>query len=428
MSMNQRGNPSTLGKPRSLLLLILLLGGALLAFFHRSLVPHQVLFANDGPLGSMSAHAEKMSQAITGFWHDLYWVGGEQPIPAPDFSDALSLALPPVIYLKIYAPLCLFLAGFSVWLFFRELEFGPMVCVLGGLAGGLNMLFFSNACWGLSNWNLTVATMFLSLSALVTKRIRQSWAKALLCGLGVGFGLMEGFDIGAILSLYTGVSIFFIVWNDEGSLTRKVTRSVWMPIVVVLFSAFVAYQTISTLVQTQIQGVAGTGQKAEEKQAHWDFATQWSLPLEETCRILVPGAFGYRMSAFLPPADKASAYWGSIGEDARIPLLESQDAKVRIQAARSIVQGGQLPPELEKALEGGDPNKLAEAVNLLRGRLSGAWSGSGEYPGVVVLILAAFGLANTLRQKDGPFLPAERRAVWYWAVIAVVSLLLALGR
>src|SRR5690606_22323181 len=96
------------------------------------------------------------------------------------------------------------LFGLSVWLCFRELGFRPMVCLLGGLAAGLNMHAFSIACWGLGHWVIAFSMVFLAISALVSKSIQRGWVRGILAGLAVGISLMEGFDVGAINSLYVG--------------------------------------------------------------------------------------------------------------------------------------------------------------------------------------------------------------------------------
>ena len=108
----------------------------------------------------------------------------------------LATLFSPVAYLKIYAPFTLLFLGFSAWLFFRQLNFGPMVCVLGGVAAGLNSHFLSNACWGLGNWNLSAGCTFLAMAAFYAKSIPKVWERAVLAGLAVGMNVMEGYDVG----------------------------------------------------------------------------------------------------------------------------------------------------------------------------------------------------------------------------------------
>src|SRR5205823_2229466 len=113
--------------------------------------------------------------AFTGQWNPLYWLGGEMPNPGPNVSNFLTMLMPPELLLKIFAPFSMFALGFGAWLFFRQLGLNPVVCALGGVAAGLNMHFLSNACWGLGNWNISFAMIFLGMAALSATAIRQTW-------------------------------------------------------------------------------------------------------------------------------------------------------------------------------------------------------------------------------------------------------------
>jgi hypothetical protein len=53
--------------------------------------------------------------------------------------------------------------------------------------------------------------------------------------------------------------------------------------------------------------------------------------------------------------------------------------------------------------------------------------GSGDYAGLLVMILAIFGAVNSWR-ADGPYSLRERRLVWFWVGAALVGLILAYGR
>ena len=136
--------------------------------------------------------------------------------------------------------------------------------------------------------------IFLALAALTSKSIKQTWAKAVLAGLAVGINLMEGFDVGAIMSIYVGIFIVFLAFSEEPGLTAKAMKGVGTEVLVVVFAALMAAHTIHSLVGTQIEGVTGTNQDTEPKERRWDFATQWSLPKMETARLLTPGLYGYR--------------------------------------------------------------------------------------------------------------------------------------
>jgi len=416
--------------PNYLLLLAGLLGAVLAVLFCRSFLPHQVLFANDIPLGALLAECNRLPGRFFGTWRNLSWLGMEAPSAAPTLSAILGTIFPPVLFMKFYAPATLLFVGFSAWVFFRQLEFQPAVCVLGGIAAGLNMHFFSTACWGLGTWNMSAGMIFLALAALCSKSIKQTWAKAVLAGLAVGMNLMEGFDVGAILSIYVGVFVLFRAFSEETGLARKTITAVLTEVLVVFFAGLIAAHTIHSLVETQIEGVAGTAQDEGTKERRWDFATQWSLPKVETLRLVTPGVFGYLLSPNIPGRDKSGAYWGLVGHDPRIEALQSDDPQVRAKVVAEMADRIALFPADQKDLDSSDRLTRDAAAGRIVRHFGFIWrhSGTGDYAGILVALLAVFALANSCRGPNTPFSPTERRAVWFWGGAALFSILAAYGR
>jgi hypothetical protein len=416
--------------PNYLLLLAGVLGAALAVLFYKSFQPHQVLFANDGPLGAMLAECNRLPGRFFGTWRNISWIGSEAPSAAPSLSAILMTIFPPALFLKIYAPATLFFVGFSAWVFFRQLEFNPAVCVLGGIAAGLNMHFLSTACWGLGAWNMSAGMIFLALAALSSKSIKPIWAKAVLAGLAVGLNLIEGFDVGAIMSIYVGIFVLFRAFSQESGLAGKTLRGILTEVLVVCFAGLIAAHTISSLVGTQIEGVTGTQQDTETKERRWDFATQWSLPKLETLRLVTPGVFGYLLAQNMTEQDKSAGYWGLVGQDPRIVALKSEDPQVRAKVVAQISQISPLWPKEQTGMDSSDRHTREAAAADIIQRLGfiARHTGTGEYAGVLVALLAVFALANSCRGPNTPFSPTERRAVWFWAGAALFSILAAWGR
>ena len=362
---------------------MLILAIPLAVLFHPSFQSELALFANDGPLGVVSSQAVSLPGAFFGYWDDLNWVGQEKPSAAPKFTSLLSIILnDAVVYSKIGVPISLSLLGFAGWLLFRRLGFHSTVCVLGALAFALNMNFFSNACWGLSSWTVARASALLALVALHLQPARMPFLKYILAGFAVGHGITEGFDLGALYSLVIGAYAAFLVFMEKGNVVQKGLKAAGLVLAVAVSAAVFSTQILATLIETQIQGVVGMEQTKEAKEKRWDEATQWSLPVKEALRVGVPGLFGYRMTD-LEGNPSASSYWGAVG---RTPGWETH--------RRGIARH----------------------------------SGSGEYAGALVLAMAAFAVFQSLRRSRTPLDRRQRLAVWFWAGIALVSLLLAFGR
>jgi hypothetical protein len=349
---------------------------AILAFvFSQSFTANEVLFANDAPLGALSCAAADMKTGLFGVWQDLNWLGIEMPSALPDTAAAswFLLGNNPVTFAKFHVPVALLALGLSFWLLLRVFGFHPAVCVIGAIAAALNMNIFSHAAWGLPSRAWTLASMFLALAALRSGTVRHPWLKAILAGAAVGNGIMEGFDVGAIFSLYVAAYAIFVPFSASGDPKRSLLVGIGRVAIVALAAAICAAAALATLVGTQIKGVAGMEQTADAKEKRWTEATIWSLPKIETLRVLVPGLFGYRMDT-----GEGGNYWGAVGQHPGVPQSRH--------------------------------------------------SGAGEYAGALVVALAALGIASGFRRKESPWSPADRRTILFFAALALISLLFAWGR
>jgi hypothetical protein len=356
--------------------------------FHKDFQPDLVLFANDGPLGAVRSQSEYVLSNFQSFWLDLNWLGTASLGLVCDVSGFLMAALcalspdfGPVLFAKLFAPIGVALLGLSAWFLFRQLRFRSWVCVLGGLAAALNTMAFSAACWGLPTWTLSWAMNMFALGALVSPSIHHRTLKAILAGFAVGLGVMEGFDVGAIFSMFTAAFAFLAVITTEGTTARTLSRGSAMVAIMAVSAVLIAAQTVSGLIGTQVKGVVGMAQDETTKQQRWEEATLWSLPKAETLRFVIPGLFGYRMpELYGEPAQSVDGanYWGAMG---------------------------QTP-----------------------GVIQSRHSGMGFHAGVIVALIAVFGIAQSFRKQGNGFSPGERKHVWCWFALLIVSLLLGWGR
>ena len=283
------GQTSTSKSPARLMWILAIL---LAALFAKSFQPGQVLFVNDTTLGQMKTAANHLPSAFAGKWYDGTWVGTEGPSTPLSLSSLLAWIFPAEFYLKVYAPFTLFFLGVSAWIFFRQLEFQLVVCVLGGIAAALNMHFFSIACWGLGSWNIAAGFIFLALAVLVSKSGFPGWMRVSLAGCAVGINWMEGFDVGIILSAYVGAFIAWQILASEKPAGKKISGLVIAALLTSFFAVLIAAQTIFSLIGTQVKDVVWSIARTRKA------ARNGGLPLPNgACPSLKPRAFSFR--AFL---------------------------------------------------------------------------------------------------------------------------------
>jgi hypothetical protein len=382
-----------------------LLAIILALLFWRSFLPGYVHFSNDGPLGQQMTAWSQVPQAFTGAWddmNDIGWAAGAYPL---GIGALLHWTLGPLGYAKYLAPVALFVLGMGAWAFFRQLNLSPLAALLGALAAALNSALFATACWGVAPQEIAIGMDFFAMALVVSNTVDTPLylrcTRLALAGLAVGVNIMEASDIGAILSLLVAAFVFFKALADEsGPVLVKAARGVGRVAVVALFAAFLAAQTVVTLVGSQIHGVVGMGQDTESKAQHWDWATQWSLPKLETIGLFVPGVFGYKydtpenMMDFLQNSYVGGVYWGLVGCD----------------------------PSWDDYFAHGEPGPPPPSSVTLR------FAGGQNYAGILVALLALWAIAQSLRGPNSVFPLAHRPLIWFWTAVLIVSLLLAWGR
>lgn len=378
MAVNKSVQPETGNKLWSNLGLALLGLLVLLAVsFHEGMGPHMVHFNNDAPYGMIKARESSALTGLTGYWENLNWVGIEQPSGQPELGNLYYGLTGTELFCKTFPAFSLFFLGFSGWVLFRTLKFHPVVCFAGALAAAYNTNAFSNACWGLGTWPIARGMILLSIAALFSYRERPHWSKLVLAGAAIGSNIMSAFDTGAIYSVYVAALAFALAITKPGEpMGKRAGKGVLQVAVISICAFLLAAHTVMNLIGTQVKGVAGMEQTAQEKEQRWVGATLWSLPKIETFRLIIPGLFGYRMAEQQNPSE--TDYWGTVGAPDGAPY--------------------------------------------------GRYSGSGEYIGLFVVLMAAWALGQSFR-KDGKDLAGDSKLIiWFCALAGFISLLLAFGR
>ncbi|HEY1787581.1 MAG TPA: hypothetical protein VGJ73_05470 [Verrucomicrobiae bacterium] len=364
----------------------LLFGVVLALFLNGVFAPNQVLFSNDGPLGRLNSQCHQLPQRFLGCWLDLNNIGFDGGAASPSISFLMQWLLGPVWFSKFYALLSLLILGLGAWCFFRQLRLAPAACLLGGLAAMLTSIFFCVGTWGLGSHDIAAGMIFLALACLADPEARQRWLLLILAGFAVGMDVVEAADVGAIFSLLVAGYAVYQAWIADGPRVKNLAMGMGKLALIVVCAGFLASQTIQGLISTSISGVSGAQQDAQTKAQRWGWATQWSLPKVEALGLLEPGLFGYRLDS-----RDGGQYWGEMGRD---------------PAWDQYLADGQKGPE---------PKGVFRYV------------GGSNYIGILIALLALWTAAQSLRPKNSVFSPEQKKWIWFWSAIAIVSLLLSFG-
>ena len=425
---------------------------ALLGFLFRSgLAPGHTVFSNDGPLGAIIGKCCNLPSGFFGFWEDRNWLGGTGPGAPPDVSQILDLAVGKLVFSKIYAPFALLFLGLSAWFCFHQWKLSPVACIVGGLAAALNSDFFSTACWGVAGQPLAFGCDFLALAALGDDTSPRRWIRVILAGMAVGLGVTEAFDIGAIFSLVVAAFVVFQAFAREGTVAERAGRAFGRLALVAGSAACIAASIITSLIGTQIQGVAGMGQDAASKARRWDEATMWSTSKMEALTLIVPGLFGFRTDT-----PNGGNYWGFSGRHpawdryfAGEPLRPGQtlrftstatpngyteqideNGKVAVPGVGDFTAAGKTLAALEQEIGARSQSPAAKGmtINLQPPSAWLRYGGGGLYTGVVVVLIAFWAVFQALRKAGSAFTPLERRHICFWSALTLLCVLVGFGR
>lgn len=373
---------ATLQRMRGALIFSALITVLILILFRDSFQDGMVVFSSDGPLSTLMTSHNRLPQGFEGKWQDINKLGKPAGAAPVNLTWLFLWSTGPVFFAKFYIPLTLVFLGISIWTFFRSRGFPMAVAGAAGFAGVLNSNFFSYGCWGLGTIVLSAGLFFLAMATWRMRTRFGSVPSALASGTLIGLCVMEGFDVGIILSILFAL---WCVWDMLGNRLRSDPGGTAFPkglvqlAILVGFSVLVAMQTVFSLFSTQVQGVSVLEEAPTSLQNKWDWATQWSLPLKETIRIAIPGFYGYRMDT-----PEGGVYRGNVGRD---PQFGTDNV-------------GRIPRH----------------------------SGSGFYSGITVLLVALFAGITGWSGRQPFFDAADRHWIRFWVVVGVLSLGLSYGR
>lgn len=174
--------------------------------------------------------------------------------------------------------------------------FAAGVCMLSGLS-------FSFAVAGLYVRPIAVACAALALGFAERGRSRDGLRDYLLAGGFVGLGISEVPDVGAFLAITVAGVVAVRHVQAFGWTRRHLVRLLLREAALALCALLLAWQTVTTISATTIQGVT----QGESREQRFAWATQWSIPPAETWDLVAGTYFGTSM------ANPDMPYWGRIG-------------------------------------------------------------------------------------------------------------------
>ena len=307
--------------------------------------PDQVLAFNDGNIEFALSPAYRFPDCLFSAWDNQFFLGtggGAVPLTVTAIGETVGA----LFARREGQALILALCGLALYWTMRQYGFGRSSSALTaaiGISAGWSHNF---AVTGLAVRPIALAFTALALGFAERGRQTHGWLAYAIAGACLGLAISEVPDVGAILAIASAVVFWWTHVTGTGGRAccapRTATRrpshddapawagelapaelspesavsglhamarrlpSVFLRFALyVAFSVLLAWQMISVMFATQIQGVTqGVGESPE---ARYAWATQWSIPPAESWNIVSGNYFGSSMRS------ETSPYWGRLG-------------------------------------------------------------------------------------------------------------------
>ncbi len=261
---------------------------------------------NDANIESALSPTFSFPQILIRSWDNQFFFGkGNKQYPLTVVA-LLESILGPIGYRRAGVLFMLLFCGLSFYWTCRQFRLSRAASALASAATTLSGFAFTFAVVGLPVRPVALGFTAVALGFIERARQKRLWLDYAVAGGFVGLTVAEVPDVGALLAMTAAAGFLWLHLADKSTWhPRRLAATGGCFALFILCSFLVAYQTVGTMIATNIQGVS-QGQ-TETPEAKYQWATQWSIPKAETWDMVAGTYHGTSMRSHEAP------YWGLMG-------------------------------------------------------------------------------------------------------------------
>lgn len=328
----------------------------------------KVFSGSDMNIGLLTINHQRLPERFFGGYSSVPVMGNAGTTPLT-FSNLGKSFLDPVLFSNIWYSLFLIVSSISLIAYLRLFNIRWLAALLGAVSAfwvGSITLSSAGHLYKLGVMAFYSLSLYLLERSMRSENLWKAFGLATSAGLCVGLMLLEQQDVGLFAGLVLGSYVLVRMIQLHGK------NWIRWGIILLPVALIGGGLSATTALRAYNQNVVATDLKRDSVQ-QWNFVTQWSMVPSELPDLIAPGYTGWKTGSPEGP------YWGKIGES----------------------------PEWETMRKG-----------FMNFRLDSL------YIGVIPVFLALLGTIVSM----GRYKNKEDRVFLLWSALALVTLLLALGK
>lgn len=274
----------------------------------------QVFSFNDGAIETQLAEGSHPPDTFLHHWNNQFFLGLGQRTASFNTVSLVQWAMGAHQYRRYGVLFAIIFAGWAAYASCRLSARSKISSVIAGIIASLCGWTITFPMVGLTARAWLLSWMLLSVGLVHYGHRTKKWFPYMLAGGFLGMAITDSPDVGILAVLCC--SFYFILYHFPSRVAfqkNAILKTIGKFFIYAIFCALMANQTVLNMFELYVKPASSVtaaekSSSADEKSYEW--ATQWSLPVNETWSLIACDFHG------VSSRSESNPYWGRMGRSA----------------------------------------------------------------------------------------------------------------
>lgn len=274
----------------------------------------QVFSFNDGAIETQLAEGSHPPDTFLHHWNNQFFLGLGMKTSSFNTVNLLEWVMGAHQYRRVGVLFAIVFAGWAAYAACRLSARSKASSFIAGMITGLCGWTVTFPMAGLTARTWLLSWMLLSVGLIHYGRRTKKWLPYMLAGGFLGMAITDSPDVGILAALCCALYFVLYHFSSRESFRRKaLLTTAGKFLIYVTFCALMANQTVLNMFDLYVKSAPtapATEKPSSTDEQSYEWATQWSLPANETWSLIACDFHGASSRSETHP------YWGRMGRSA----------------------------------------------------------------------------------------------------------------